>query len=78
MKYFLIFISTLMPFQSCTTSRKMSDNQVKSGHFQLYSYPKKGDHFDFDESRYKRIAFISLNDFNGSIEPSVYPIKLNC
>ena len=64
-----------MPFQSCTTSRKMSDNQVKSGHFQLYSYPKKGDHFDFDESRYKRIAFISLNDFNGSIEPSVYPIK---
>ena len=38
---FFLFGLALIPFHSCTTSYKMSDNQKSSGHFRLYSFPEK-------------------------------------
>ena len=52
---------------SCSSTKDMSRNQKKSGHFELYSYPKKIERIE-DDDRYKRLVVLSLNDFNGQIE----------
>ena len=75
MKTLLILLGLgLMPIHSCTTSHKMSDNQKSSGHYRLYTYPEKTPERSFDEKRFKRIVFVSSNDFKGNIFPKVTPI----
>lgn len=73
---FFLFGLALIPFHSCTTSYKMSDNQKSSGHFRLYSFPEKRNtkKEKFDESRFKKLVIVSSNDFKGHIFPEIHPI----
>lgn len=64
-----------MPIHSCTTSHKMSDNQKSSGHYRLYTYPDKRTPRKFDKKRFKRLVFVSSNDFNGSVFPKITKIN---
>ena len=77
MIYKLLTLSIILsvPFQSCTTTKKMSDNQKSSGHFRLYTYPEKMAPSTFDKERYKKLVVISSNDFNGLIDSKSYSIQ---
>lgn len=76
MKIVLILLTLgLMPMHSCTTSHKMADNQKPSGHYRLYTYPDKTPKKKFDSKRFKRVAFISSNDFKGQVYPEITPIN---
>lgn len=65
----------LVPFQSCTTTKNMQDNQRSSGHFRLYSYPDKTAPDLYDKERFKKLVIVSSNDFNGHIQAKKYPIR---
>jgi 5'-nucleotidase len=75
MKYLIILAFFIVPFHSCTTTRKMSDNQTPKGHFRLYTYPEKRLVEKVDENKYKKLTFVVSNDFAGNINPTFYPIK---
>ena len=64
-----------MPFHSCTTTKKMADNQREEGHFRLYSFPEKLPEYNSDPDRFKKIILVSSNDFDGNIQPRNFVIK---
>lgn len=72
-KIVFILAMGLAPFHSCTTSHKMGDNQKKSGHYRLYSYPTKMAQTK-ENQRFKKVMLVSSNDFQGEIFPTVIPI----
>ena len=67
-------LTIVLLLHSCSSSKKMSDNQTSKGHFRLYTYPLKEVLKPYDEKRYQRVVIISSNDFNGNIEKSIFPI----
>lgn len=75
MKYYIFLAFFIMPFHSCTTTRKMSDNQTPRGHFRLYTYPAKRIPEKIDQTKYQKLTFVVSNDFSGNINPTFYPIK---
>lgn len=75
MKYLILLLLFVIPFQSCTTTRKMAYNQQTSGHYRLYTFPSPQAPYTYDTQRFVRLAFISSNDFEGMIEPTTFPIK---
>lgn len=70
MKFFITFSALLLylPLNSCTTTQKMSDNQRERGHYTLYSFPEKLTPSN-ESDRYKKIVFVSSNNFAGHIWP---------
>lgn len=70
---FLLALTLIVPLNSCTTTKTMSDNQKKSGHFRLYSFP---DTYPQDKSNeaLKRLVIVSSNNFEGRIWPEHYNI----
>lgn len=74
MKMIFPILTIVLLLHSCSSSKKMSDNQTSKGHFRLYTYPLKEVLKPYDEKRYQRVVIISSNDFNGNIEKSIFPI----
>jgi 2',3'-cyclic-nucleotide 2'-phosphodiesterase (5'-nucleotidase family) len=74
-KFLLLAILIAVPFQSCTTTRKMADNQREDGHFRLYTFPEKLVKSKYDTERFKKIVLVSSNDFAGNINPKNFIIK---
>jgi 2',3'-cyclic-nucleotide 2'-phosphodiesterase (5'-nucleotidase family) len=73
----ILFLALLMavPFHSCTTTKKMADNERQEGHFRLYSFPDKKIEAKYDTNRFKKIVIVSSNDFEGNINPKNFVIK---
>lgn len=72
---FLLILIFAVYMNSCTTSKVMSDNQKSSGHFRLYTYPEKLAEKTIDTNRFKKLVFVSSNDFAGHIKSQSFPIK---
>ena len=58
---------------ACTSIKSMRDNQRKTGHYKLYTYPSKTQLPQSDE-RYKVVNLFSVNDFNQQIAPQIFSI----
>lgn len=69
MKFSVIFLalSLIAPLNSCTTTKTMSDNKTKHGHFRLYSFPEK---ISLKKPvDLKRVVIVSSNNFAGKVWP---------
>ena len=68
-----ILLLAFAPLNSCTSAKKMSDNQKSRGHFRLYSYPDKKIIKPAPKNA-KRIVIVSANNLEGSIWPEHFNI----
>lgn len=66
-KYILTSLITSF-FTGCSSTKDMSRNQRKKGHFELYTYPHMIEKKEVDK-RYKHLVVVSLNDLNGQVYP---------
>jgi len=73
-KIFILSFILIIPFHSCTTTKRMEDNQRGTGHFRLYSYPEAVAPDKYDQERYKKLVIVSSNDFNGYITSANFPV----
>ena len=69
----LLVLSFIIPFNSCTTTKTMSDNQTKRGHFRLYSYPEAPSSKK-PAANTSKIVIVASNNFEGKVWPEHFNI----
>lgn len=73
---FVYLLSFLIFFAfSCSTAKEVLKNQKIKGHNRLYSFPDKIIKPMHTEDRYRRLVFVSSNDFNGKNTHTSISIK---
>lgn len=75
-KFTLTSFAIALTITACSSTKDMSRNQKKSGHYELYSYPKMIEPVEENNDRYRRLVVIGLNDFNGQLYPQRTELEL--